>query len=134
MEAQSKNKGSLLASLRALNPHQAASLAEARMIAEAQADWLLQRYRITGPPVTEQFIDDLGSIVVEHDPDLPVSGSAHWTGAKWIIVLSGRDKPGRQRLVLCHLLKRIIDHGADLGEPGIEVHRGAAGQPDEQHT
>jgi Zn-dependent peptidase ImmA (M78 family) len=51
----------------------------------------------------------LPRVRVVHD-DVPVSGSAHWDGRSWLVVLNSRERSPRQRFALAHELKHIVDH------------------------
>ena len=53
---------------------------------------------------------ELPRIAVRIDCDLPVSGSAHWDGSRWVITLNGADGRLRRRFSLMHEFKHIIDH------------------------
>jgi hypothetical protein len=100
---------SVLAPLRELVPRRPLRYAEALRIAEQQAELLLRLTQTKEPPVPTEFITHLPRLQVVMD-DLPASGSAHWNGRAWLIVLNRRQhEPGR-RFALAHELKHVIDH------------------------
>jgi hypothetical protein len=101
---------SVLATLRQLVPHRHLNIEEAKRIAEWQAHRLRLLFEIDGPVFPHEIIADLPRIQVEFDSDLPVSGSAHWNGNCWVIVLNALEGPARQRFSLAHEFKHVLDH------------------------
>jgi len=100
----------VLAQLRALAPRRPLRYNNALRIAELQANRLLLLARITAPPVPYKLIALLPHLQVINGDDVPVSGSAHWNGHGWLIVLNARESIVQQRYSLAHELKHIIDH------------------------
>lgn len=84
--------------------------AEALRIAEHQAYWLLHMARVKEPPVPTDLLSSLPRVEVVTDDGPPVSGSAHWSGRAWVIVLNAHERQPRQRFALAHELKHVIDH------------------------
>lgn len=74
-----------------------------------QADLLLRIASVTEAPVPAEIIFGLPRMQVVYD-DSPVSGSAHWDGRDWIVVVNQRQREPRRRVTLMHELKHIIDH------------------------
>jgi hypothetical protein len=101
---------SVLATLRALVPHRQLTLDEAKRIAELQANRLRQLFEIDSPIFPHEVITELPRIKVAFDTDLPVSGSAHWNGTAWVIVLNNLEGIARQRFSLAHEFKHVLDH------------------------
>jgi predicted transcriptional regulator len=101
---------SVLATLRNLVPHRQLTVNETKRIAELQANRLRLLFEIDGPAFPHEIIMDMPRIKVVFDADLPVSGSAHWNGHTWVIVLNALEGPTRQRFSLAHEFKHIIDH------------------------
>ena len=104
---------SLLTCLRSLTPsHSQSTFPEALWIAERQAARLVATLAASDHGVTEQIlIAAMPRLHVIRD-DLPVSGTSHWNGHRWVICLNRSDSPARQRFTLLHELKHVIDHGA----------------------
>ena len=101
---------SVLAQLRALVPRRPLRYSNALRIAELQANRLLLLARITRPPVPYELIAMLPHLQVINGDDVPVSGSAHWNGHGWLIILNARESLVHQRYSLAHELKHVIDH------------------------
>lgn len=105
---------SILTSLRRLIPNREVERYELRVVAEAQANKLLDALRRVDPHmegVTARHIGALPRIRVIYDK-LPVSGLSHWNGREWVIALNRNDTEAYQRFTLLHEFKHIIDHGA----------------------
>jgi len=98
-----------LAALRDLVPRRPLRYAEALRIAEQQAELLLRLAGLKEPPVPIELITSLPRLQVVAE-DVPVSGSAHWDGKNWLIVLNMREHQPRRRFALAHEFKHIIDH------------------------
>jgi Zn-dependent peptidase ImmA (M78 family) len=101
---------SLLKALRRLVPERPLEFEEAKQIAELQANRLRQLLRLDEPAFPHEAIMEMPRIEVAFDLDLPVSGSAHWNGNAWVIVLNGLEGQARQRFSLAHEFKHILDH------------------------
>ena len=101
---------SVLTLLRGLVPKRDLTSSEAYRIAELQANRLLEHFDVQTSAVPNEIVTELPRIRVERERGLPVSGSAHWNGRYWIIVLSADEHPLRQRFSLRHEFKHIIDH------------------------
>jgi predicted transcriptional regulator len=101
---------SVLAQLRHLVPRRPLRYSDAFRIAELQATRLLALARIPAPPVPYELIALLPHVEVVSAEDVPISGSAHWDGHRWLIVLNSRDSLVQQRYSLAHELKHVIDH------------------------
>lgn len=104
---------SVLADLRSLVPHRPLTPSEALRISELQAIRFLEASGITEPPVPESVIADLPRIQVDRLAPIPVSGSAHWMGSRWVIVLNGAEPIVRQRFSLAHEFKHVLDNPFD---------------------
>ncbi|TDU87587.1 uncharacterized protein DUF955 [Kribbella voronezhensis] len=104
---------SVLADLRSVIPSHKVTFTQAKRIAEQQANRLLALSGVTtGPQPSGSLIGRLPRIRIVTD-ELPasVSGTTHWSGSHWIIVLNQADPVARQRFTLMHEFKHIIDHG-----------------------
>jgi Zn-dependent peptidase ImmA (M78 family) len=101
---------SVLAMLRALVPQRPLSPSETLRIAELQANRLLEQFEIQTAAVPAEIVSELPRMRVVRELGLPVSGSAHWDGRFWLIVLSADEHPLRQRFSLMHEFKHVIDH------------------------
>jgi Zn-dependent peptidase ImmA (M78 family) len=104
------NEASVLKTLRDLVPLRPLSYRESLQLAELQASRLLELFEIRGPLVPDELITELPRIAVRYDNALPVSGSAHWEGGRWIITLNTNEPRVRQRFSLMHEFKHILDH------------------------
>jgi Zn-dependent peptidase ImmA (M78 family) len=101
---------SVLALLRGLVPERRLTFNEARLIAELQANRLLEHYSIVTTAVPDEIITQLPRIKIERELGFPVSGSAHWNGRYWVITLSADEHRCRQRFSLMHEFKHVLDH------------------------
>ncbi len=102
----------IFASLRAVaRRREPKTVAQAYQVANWQADQLLNRFSIHEAPVPLHIVSELPCITVVQEAGLPVSGSTHWNGKTWVVVLSATDSAARQRETLFHMFKRILDHG-----------------------
>lgn len=101
---------SVLSTLRSLVPQRHLNLEEGKRIAELQANRLRELFEIDSPVFPHEVIMELPKIKVAFDPDLPVSGSAHWSGTHWVIVLNALEGDRRQRFSMAHEFKHILDH------------------------
>jgi hypothetical protein len=102
----------VLALLRTLTPPRPhITYGEALRIAELQATRLTGLLALAaGEGITEHHIAGLPRVGVTYE-HLPVSGTSHWNGHRWIIALARSDSPARQRFTLLHEFKHILDHG-----------------------
>ncbi|HUC89334.1 MAG TPA: ImmA/IrrE family metallo-endopeptidase [Patescibacteria group bacterium] len=103
-------EGSVLATLRQLVPKRPLDFEESRQIAELQAIRLRELFQITGDEFPDEAIMEMPRITVAFDVDSPVSGSVHWSGDAWIIVLNSSENYVRQRFSMAHEFKHILDH------------------------
>ena len=95
---------------RELIPREPLTKPELLRIAERQADRLLAAHGITRPPVPTWILRDFPRVRVEYWHRIPVSGSTHWTGHDWIIVLDANEPTVRQRFTLAHEVHHILMH------------------------
>ncbi|MCW2538728.1 MAG: hypothetical protein JWN95_453 [Frankiales bacterium] len=110
-----ENETSTLGVLRSLIPRRPLGFADARRIAEFQADRLLNRHDVHDEPVPTELVLDLPRVVVEFDGDLPghaASGFSDWDAHRrlWVITINPDEPATRQRFTMLHELKHIIDH------------------------
>lgn len=101
---------SVFKSLRSLMPVRSLSFSEALQRAELQASRLLSLHGVAAPGVPIEIVTELPRVRVEQTYDLPVSGSAHWDGAFWVISVNGGEYSLRQRFSVMHEFKHILDH------------------------
>ena len=104
---------SLLKDLRSLSPSRSLEPGEQLRVAELQAS-RLRDLAVAGSGEDiqwEALISGQPRIEIVFET-LPVSGSSHWNGEKWIICLNRSDSLARQRFTLLHEWKHIIDHGS----------------------
>jgi len=115
--------------LRDVVPIRPLTMQEAMQVAELQANLLLSGSRVVLPPVPESIITDLPRIEVERMRPCPVSGAAHWSKGRWLIVVNDDESPARQRFSIAHEFKHVLDNPfikvlyPDL--PGISAHERA---------
>jgi hypothetical protein len=100
----------VLAILRALMPRRLLTTREAELVAELQANRLLELAGLPQAPIPHELITELPRIAVRLDPDLPVSGSAQWVSGRWLLSINGSEPWTRQRFSLAHELKHVLDH------------------------
>ena len=102
---------SLLSVLRSVTPIRALHLSEALRVAELQANKLLEYFGIDEPSVPSELIlrQPRMHVVSEEMHGTQASGSSHWDGSRWIIVLNGAEPLVRQRFSLFHEYKHIVD-------------------------
>jgi hypothetical protein len=108
--AASPQERGVLAILRALMPRRLLTTREGELIAELQANRLLELAGLPQAPVPTELITELPRIAVRVDPTLPVSGSAQWVSGRWLLSINGREPWTRQRFSLAHELKHVLDH------------------------
>jgi IrrE N-terminal-like domain len=104
---------SLLKCLRSLSPSRSLEPGEQLRVAELQAS-RLRDLAVAGSGEDiqwEALISGQPRVQIAYET-LPVSGSSHWNGEKWIICLNRSDSLVRQRFTLIHEWKHIIDHGS----------------------
>jgi Zn-dependent peptidase ImmA (M78 family) len=101
---------SVLSKMRAVIPNRILSIDESLRIAELQAAHLLALQGIDEGPVPEEIITELPKMRVEF-VDVPLSGACYWDGAAWVIEINKTESWNRQRFVIAHEFKHIIDHG-----------------------
>lgn len=102
--------GGVLTALRALVPARRLGYSESLRIAELQANRFLELFDVAGPVVPSELVTDLPRLVVRHQADVPVSGSAHWEAGRWVITLNAGEPETRRRFSLMHEFKHIVDH------------------------
>lgn len=100
---------STLSRLRALSPNVRLTRDDARVIAERQANRLIELLDASDGS-HESHIADLPRIRIIREA-LPTSGLSYWNGIEWIIALNESESPTRQRFSLLHEYKHVIDHG-----------------------
>lgn len=103
-------KPGVITQVRDLMPIRPLNQGEALGLAERQALAFLRLAGITDPAVPEAAISELPRLEVHRAPALPVSGLAHWSRGRWLILLKASEAPARQRFSLGHELKHILDH------------------------
>lgn len=103
-------EASTLALLRDVIPPRRVTLRESLAIAELQANRMREYFGLVEPAIPSDLVTELPRIAVRYDIDLPVSGSAHWDGRRWIITLNAAEPFLRRRFSLMHEFKHIIDH------------------------
>jgi hypothetical protein len=105
----SRPERSVLAIVRAVVPRRPLSPREAAVIAELQANRLLELAHLTGPPVPEELISELPRIRLRRDVDLPTSGATDWLPGHWLISINSAEPYSRQRFSLAHEFKHVLD-------------------------
>lgn len=105
-------EASVLASLRAIAPRRALTPRESLQVAELQANRLLESFQITTSAVPDEVVSDLPRITIVRVRELPISGSAHWSGRQWVITLNADEPYVRQRFSLVHEFKHVLDYTA----------------------
>lgn len=100
----------VLAVLRGLAPRRRLSDQESRIIAELQANRLLELAGRPQPAMPIELITELPRISVRYDADLPASGMAQWSSGRWLIALNASEPATRLRFSLGHEFKHVIDH------------------------
>ncbi len=101
---------SVLRSLRSIMPQRILSFGDAIQRAEAQANRLLSLHQVCSGPVSIEIVTEQAHVRIEQSYDLPVSGSALWDGACWVITLNAAEYELRQRFSVLHEYKHILDH------------------------
>lgn len=108
--AAAHQERSILSILRSAAPRRRLNAREAQLIAELQANRLLELAGLPQTPIPNELITELPRITVRHDPDLPVSGLAHWAAGRWQLTINASEPWTRQRFSLAHEFKHVIDH------------------------
>lgn len=103
-----------LAALRSVMPRRGLSPAEARHVAERQANLLLAIGNVTTPTVACSLIADLPGIDVVHRANWPTSGMTRQIDDGWAIFIRSSEPKVRQRFTTAHEFKHILD------DPAIE--------------
>lgn len=107
--ASSQARG-VLAILRSVMPRRLLTTQEAELIAELQANRLLELAGLPQAPIPNELVTELPRIAVRLDPDLPVSGCAQWVSGRWLLSINASEPWTRQRFSLVHELKHVLDH------------------------
>jgi Zn-dependent peptidase ImmA (M78 family) len=119
----------ILAELRDVTPTRTLGLMEAFRVAELQANKLREHLGLDETLIPSEVIANQERVQVVFDAliDGKASGSSHWTGTHWIIVLNPMESPARQRFSLFHEYKHIIDDRFHtflyLDEANMSAHR-----------
>jgi hypothetical protein len=100
----------VIATLRDCVPIRPLTREEALRVAELQAQRFHALLGSDMPPTADELIAGLPRIQIERMSPIPVSGSAHWSAGRWLIVLNGAESAARQRFSLAHEFKHILDH------------------------
>jgi Zn-dependent peptidase ImmA (M78 family) len=106
---------------------------EARVLAERQANRLLDLQQVDEPAVPEQLIEYLPRVRVRFVPARTFAGTTKWDGRRWLILVNRDDTWGRQRFTMAHELKHVIDHPQQailyanhrFGSPHLQAERAA---------
>ncbi len=108
--AASGQERGVLAILRSAMPRRLLNSQEAELVAELQANRLLELAGMPQPPVPNELITELPRIAVRLDPNLPVSGCAQWVSGRWLLSINASEPWTRQRFSLAHEFKHVLDH------------------------
>ncbi len=108
--AASGQERGVLAILRSAMPRRLLNTQEAELVAELQANRLLELAGMPQPPVPNELITELPRIAVRLDPNLPVSGCAQWVSGRWLLSINASEPWTRQRFSLAHEFKHVLDH------------------------
>jgi len=104
------NAPQVIASLRKLVPSRMLTRPQTMLVSELQAVRLRELLKITTPHFPHDVLMNLRGVEIEFDGTIPYSGSTHWNGKHWVIVLNATESKYRQRFSLLHELKHIVDH------------------------
>jgi Zn-dependent peptidase ImmA (M78 family) len=110
IQTNTTHQRSVLASLRVLVPRRPLTTGEALRIAELKANHLLRYFAVETTAVPEEIVSELSRLRIIRRHSMPISGSAHWNGRRWIITLSADEPLARQRFSLMHEFKHVLDH------------------------
>jgi Zn-dependent peptidase ImmA (M78 family) len=97
-----------LVSLRALRPPRLLSVREERQLAERQATKLLRLMGADLPPYELDLLDSVPRLRVVYENGMPVSGSTHWTGSIWVILINADEPITRQRFTAFHEFHHVV--------------------------
>ena len=100
----------VLTALRALVTRHYECVADALLVAEAQARLMRDLLPAHLEWLPNQLTDLIPNIAVELIDIIPVAGTAFWGRGHWTIHLRAADTPDAQRFTALHELKHIIDH------------------------
>lgn len=103
-----------IAALRGLVPRRGLSPAEARHVAERQANLLLTLGEVSSPSVPESLITEIAGVAVSRRVNWPTSGMTSLVGDTWAVLISANEAKVRQRFTIAHEFKHILD------DPAIE--------------
>jgi Zn-dependent peptidase ImmA (M78 family) len=111
LESNKKPFVSLLSELRSVTPTRSLGLAEAMRVAELQANKLREHLDLDELAISDDAITRQRRIRVVLDDALgdSASGSTHWDGTTWTIILNPSESAARRRFSLFHEYKHIID-------------------------
>ncbi|MBK6871341.1 MAG: ImmA/IrrE family metallo-endopeptidase [Kineosporiaceae bacterium] len=96
--------------LRDLAPLHRLSQTEALDVAEAQAEALLRLLAVVAPPVPEERLAAIPLVQVERVTPTEAMAATQWSHGRWLILVNGAARLGRQRWSLAHEFKHILDH------------------------
>lgn len=111
--ARRPGQATVVGKLRRLMPSEPITAAEARSVAERQADKLRELLGLTDAPVNVGRLARLPKIRVETQPRwrMPaLAGFSQWANRRWLIVINQDNSAGRRRFTLAHEFKHILDH------------------------
>jgi hypothetical protein len=111
-ESNADEARGVLAALRALVPVRTVSPYEAATIIELQASRLRELLDVNGPDFPTEALTAFPYLRIVAEHDMPISGSAHWTGHVWLITVNADEHVLRQRFSTLHELRHVIDHTA----------------------
>lgn len=100
---------STIADLRSLMPTRALRPAEARRVAELQANRLRTALNQTNSSFDTETLGRLPRVIVTADKRLKASGSTQWKRGAWRIRINTQEPPVRQRFTLAHEFKHVLD-------------------------
>ncbi len=97
-----------LVSLRTLRPPRLLSTREERQLAERQATKLLRLMHADLPPYGLDLLDSVPRLRIAYETGMPVSGSTHWTGSTWVILINADEPITRQRFTVFHEFHHVV--------------------------
>lgn len=100
----------IIRALRALSPARALEPHEARSVAERQALRMATLLDLTGPVADLDAVASLPRLFLRTQAGMPVSGFSEWSRGHWVVAINEDDHWTRQRFTLAHELKHIIDN------------------------
>ena len=104
---------STLNRLRSLSPRARLTRADARVLAEHQANALIEAIG-SSDGIHERHLSMLPRIRIEYD-ELPTSGLSYWNGIEWMLVINKDESPARQRFSMLQEYKRVIAKVCERG-------------------